>query len=76
VHHLHMTRLPNVSSILQFHHMIEVHGRGQQIFAIVDANLIDRSLIRKTSTVMDATRPASPSSNKHGKPGCLIYSLY
>ena len=64
-----MTRLPDVSSILQFHHMLEAHGLGQQIFAIVNAKLIDRGLIRKTGTVVDATLLSPPISTKNDKPG-------
>lgn len=71
-----MTRLPDVSSILQFHHILEAHGLGQQIFAIVNAKLIDQGLISKTGTVADATLLTPPSSTKNDKPNWLICSLY
>jgi IS5 family transposase len=60
-----MTRLPDESTILRFRHMLEAHGMGQQILATVNAKLIDRGLMLKTGTVVDATLIAAPSSTKN-----------
>lgn len=60
-----ITRLPDESTILRFRHMLEAHGLGQQILATVNARLIDRGLMLKTGTVVDATLIAAPSSTKN-----------
>ncbi|OYU32092.1 MAG: IS5/IS1182 family transposase [Comamonadaceae bacterium PBBC2] len=60
-----MSRLPDESTILRFRHMLEAHGLGQQILATVNAKLIDRGLMLKTGTVVDATLIAAPSSTKN-----------
>ena len=62
-----MTRLPDESTILRFRHMLQAHGLGQQILATVNAKLIDRGLMLKTGTVVDATLIAAPSSTKNVK---------
>ena len=62
-----MTRLPDETTILRFRHMLEAHGLGQQILATVNAKLIDRGLMLKTGTVVDATLIAAPSSTKNDK---------
>ena len=62
-----ITRLPDESTILRFRHMLETHGLGQQILATVNAKLIDRGLMLKTGTVVDATLIAAPSSTKNDK---------
>ena len=62
-----MTRLPDETTILRFRHMHEAHGLGQQILATVNAKLIDRGLMLKTGTVVDATLIAAPCSTKNDK---------
>ncbi len=62
-----MTRLPDESTIIRFRHMLEPHGLGQQILATVNAKLIDRGLMLKTGTVVDATLIAATSSTKNDK---------
>jgi IS5 family transposase len=62
-----MSRLPDESTIMRFRHMLEAHGLGQQILATVNAKLIDRGLMLKTGTVVDATLIAAPSSTKNDK---------
>jgi len=62
-----MRRLPDKSTIMRFRHMLEVHGLGQQILATVNAKLIDRGLMLKTGTVVDATLIAAPRSTKNDK---------
>ena len=60
-----ITRLPDESTILRFRHLLEEHGLGQKILAAVNAKLIDRGLMLKTGTVVDATLISAPSSTKN-----------
>jgi len=60
-----ITRLPDESTILRFRHMLEQNDLGVQILAAVNAKLIDRGLLLKTGTVVDATLIAAPSSTKN-----------
>jgi IS5 family transposase len=62
-----ITRLPDESTILRFRHMLEQNDLGPQILAAVNAKLIDRGLLLKTGTVVDATLIAAPSSTKNDK---------
>jgi IS5 family transposase len=62
-----ITRLPVESTILRFLHMLEQNDLGAQILAAVNAKLIDRGLMLKTGTVVDATLIAAPSSTKNDK---------
>ena len=62
-----ITRLPDESTILRFRHMLEQNDLGAQILAAVNAKLIDRGLMLKTGTVVDATLIAAPSSTKNVK---------
>jgi IS5 family transposase len=62
-----MGRLPDESTILRFRYMLEAQGLGQQILATVIAKLIDRGLMLKTGSVVDATLIAAPSSTKNDK---------
>jgi IS5 family transposase len=56
-----ITRLPNESTILRYRHLLEQNDLGAQILATVNAKLIDRGLMFKTGTVVDATLIAAPS---------------
>ena len=60
-----ITRLPDESTILRFRHLLEEHQLAQQILATVNAGLIERGLMLKTGTVVDATLIAAPSSTKN-----------
>ena len=62
-----ITRLPDESTILRFRHLLEQNDLGAQILAAVNAKLIDRGLMLKTGTVVDATLIAAPSSTKNDK---------
>ncbi len=59
------TRLPDESTILRFRHLLEGRELGPQILATVNAQLIQRGLLLKTGTVVDATLIAAPSSTKN-----------
>jgi IS5 family transposase len=62
-----MTHFPDETTTLRFRHMLEAHGLGQKILAIVNAKLIDRGLMLKTGTVVDATLIATACSTKNDK---------
>jgi IS5 family transposase len=68
-----MSRLPDETTILRFgktpsqRQMLEAHGLGQQILATVNAKLIDRGLMLKMGTVVDAKLIAAPCSTKNEK---------
>ena len=59
------TRLPDESTILRFRHFLETHQLAIQMLASVNAKLIDRGLMLKTGTVIDATLIAAPTSTKN-----------
>ena len=62
-----ITRLPEESTILRFRHLLEQNNLGQQILATVNARLMERGLMLKSGTVVDATLIAAPSSTKNDK---------
>lgn len=60
-----ITRLLDESTILCFRYLLEEHGLGQQILAAVNAKLIDRGLMLKPGTVVDAPLILAPNSTKN-----------
>ena len=58
-------RLPDESTILRFRHRLEKHKLAEQILATVNTLLIERGLLLKAGTVVDATLIAAPSSTKN-----------
>jgi len=60
-----LSRLPDESTILRFRHRLEKHKLSEQILATVNDLLIQRGLLLKTGTVVDATLIAAPSSTKN-----------
>ena len=59
------TRLPDESTILRFRHRLEKHKLAEQILGVVNDILVQRGLLLKTGTVVDATLIAAPSSTKN-----------
>ena len=59
------SRLPDESTILRFRHRLEKHKLSEQILATVNALLIERGLLLKAGTVVDATLIAAPTSTKN-----------
>jgi len=55
----------NESTILRFRQLLEANNLASQILATVHANLIERGLLLKAGTVIDATLIAAPSSTKN-----------
>jgi transposase, IS5 family len=60
-----MTRLPDESTILRFRHLLEAHGLAAQILALVNEILVEKGLMLKTGSVVDATLIPAPSSTKN-----------
>jgi transposase, IS5 family len=62
-------RSPDETTILTFHHLLEKHELGEQIFETVKAHLRARGMTMRQGTIVDATLIAAPSStkNKAGK---------
>jgi IS5 family transposase len=58
-------RLPDESTILRFRHRLEKHKLAEQILATVNDLLIERGLLLKADTVVDATLIATPPSTKN-----------
>ena len=58
-------RIPGRVSILRFRHLLEGHGLSPRILQIINDKLSMQGLILKTSTVVDATLIAAPSSTKN-----------
>jgi IS5 family transposase len=58
-------RLPDESTILRFRHRLKKHKLADQILGVVNDILIERGLLLKTGTVVDATLIAAPSSTEN-----------
>ncbi|TDY20033.1 IS5 family transposase [Paraburkholderia sp. BL6665CI2N2] len=61
-----MARLPDESTILRFRHLLETHGLAAQMLALVNEILVEKGLMIKTGSVVDATLIPAPSSTKNG----------
>jgi len=57
--------VPDESTILRFRHLLEEHGLTQAIFEQVQNLLEERRLLLRSSTIVDATIIAAPSSTKN-----------
>ena len=58
-------RLPDESTILRFRHRLEKHKLSEKILKAVNELLIQRGLLLKAGTVVDATLIAAPTSTKN-----------
>lgn len=57
--------LPDESTILRFRHLLEKHGLAARMFETVRSILLERGLMLKAGTAVDATIIAAPSSTKN-----------
>jgi len=57
--------VPDASTMLKFRRLLEQHKLAEQLFAEVDRVLQGSGMALKTSTVVDATIIAAPSSTKN-----------
>ena len=58
-------RLPDESTILRFRHRLEKHKLAGRILVTVNELLIERDLLLKAGTAVDATLIAAPTSTKN-----------
>src|SRR5680860_644547 len=54
-------RIPDETTILNFHHLLERHGLTKAIFAEVNAHLADNGITLRSGTLVDATIIVAPS---------------
>lgn len=57
--------VPDETTILNFRHLLERHGLGQEIFDAVKAHLGAAGVLLREGTIVDATIIAAPSSTKN-----------
>jgi IS5 family transposase len=57
--------VPDETTVCKFRHLLEQHGLGEQIFALVNAYLAEHGLKVGTGTIVDATILHAPSSTKN-----------
>jgi IS5 family transposase len=60
-----MTRLPDESTIFRFRHLRETHRLAAHMLALVNEILVEKRLMLKTGSVVDATLIPAPSSTKN-----------
>ena len=58
-------KIPDESTILRFRHLLERHGLTEAIFEAVKDLLVEKRLILRAGTIVDATIIAAPSSTKN-----------
>lgn len=58
-------RIPDETTILNFRHLLERHGLAEAIFAEVTAHLVDKGIMLRSGTLVDATIIDAPSSTKN-----------
>ena len=57
--------VPDESTILHFRHLLEKHRLGQGLFEEIKACLVERGMLLKEGTIVDATIIRAPSSTKN-----------
>ena len=62
---LKLEALPDETTILKFRHLLEKHGLGERLMAVVNASLAARGLTLREGTVVDASIVAAPTSTKN-----------
>jgi IS5 family transposase len=58
-------RIPDETTILNFRHLLEEHDLAPRLFESVNSYLVDKGLMLKQGTIVDATLIAAPSSTKN-----------
>jgi IS5 family transposase len=59
------SRMPDETTILNFRRLLEKHDLAQAFFDEVKALLVDKGVLLKQGTIVDATMIAAPSSTKN-----------
>jgi IS5 family transposase len=57
--------VPDETTILRFRHLLEQHGLTAAIFETIKALLVEKQLLLKAGTIVDATIIAAPTSTKN-----------
>lgn len=57
--------VPDATTLLNFRHLLEEHALTARIFAEVAALLVEKKLLMREGTIVDATIIAAPSSTKN-----------
>jgi IS5 family transposase len=57
--------VPDETTILRFRHLLEKHRLTAQLFGSVNGLLVEKRLLLKSGTIVDATIIAAPSSTKN-----------
>jgi IS5 family transposase len=60
-------RIPDETTILNFRHLLEEHQIAEQILERVNQSLIEKGVMLKEGTILDATIINAPSSTKNKK---------
>ncbi len=60
-------RIPDETTILNFRHLLEEHQIAEQVLERVNESLIEKGLLIKQGTILDATIINAPSSTKNKK---------
>ncbi len=58
-------RMPDETTVLRFRRLLEKHNLAPHILATINDALVERGLLLKTGTIVDATIIAAPSSTKN-----------
>lgn len=61
------SKLPDESTILRFRHFLEKQELAKKMLEVVNRQLLDRGLMLRTGTVVDATIIEAPSSTKNAE---------
>ncbi len=59
--------VPDETMILHFRHFLEQHDLHEKLFATVNALLVEKGLLMREGTIVDATIIAAPSSTKNAR---------
>lgn len=59
--------VPDETTMLNFRHVLERHDLSKRIFEEIKEHLVDRGLLMKEGTIVDATLIAAPSSTKNAE---------
>lgn len=58
-------KVPDETTIMRFRHLLEEHNLTPKIFEIINKMLLEKGLMMKEGTIVDATIISSPSSTKN-----------
>ena len=57
--------VPDATTLLKFRHLLEAHDLGRRIFEEIGALLVEKNLLMREGTLIDATIITAPSSTKN-----------